>query len=517
MTILLEKRFHGFQTSLELACIEVYGSDAEVFLQGQTTNCVKTLPNNFAQYNCMLNRQGRIEVFFVLTKISSNHFKLWIPANELLSTAKRLESYIIADDVELKNIQPTSYHLIGQSGLKSPLENSLPYLFLMEPVWLIEKLPSNYAATPQLLKQEIKELFLSRGFYSIITPANTTQLLNETIANEIAWNHDKGCFLGQEVVQKIFTRRGAASYPFALRIKKAVTISEEAEITLGDKKLSNLGVLERDDSKMIFTLLPREYQLEGLTLELTVLGKNISAQVEKINIKQSLADEIYHRAIEYYSLESKDQEAVELLNKLISQSVYFKADSNTLAEWHEALGAIYGKMGKYVEAMDHMHKVAELLPDEVMPYTNLSLYAMKLGKIEEAEKFKEEATVKSFFKLGSEAKKVKVENEKILTREKMFKDVLEIDEYDAMALCGLAEIHLSRKESQAALDRIKKLHTIDEKYSQSYILMGLAQESMGDIDDAKNTWKKGLSVALSKGELMPAQQMQAYLQKYLSQ
>lgn len=514
---LLEKRFYGFQSSLNLRCIEISGPDSETFLQGQTSNCVKSLHENYAQYNTLLNRQGRVEFFFVITKLVSNHFLLWISASQLEGCLKRLESYLIADDVELKTHPAMDYHIVGGICLEpSQEERMIPFLFLGESVFLSKKLNAKFQQLPILTSEELNYLNLSRGFYSLDFQRITLPLLNETIAIEIAWNQQKGCFLGQEVVQKIYSRRGAALYPFMLKVKVPKDQMMNSTLCLGEKELNIVGVLEEKQEIHLFTFLPREYHLDGLKVELKIRELSFDAQVGKLQLDKIGVDEFYHKAIEYYSLESKHEEAITMLKHLILYGEKRAITKDNLAEWYETLGAIYGKIGMYQEAMEQMHKVADLLPDEVMPYTNLSLYAMKLGKIEEAEKYKEEATVKSFFKLGKEAKSLKQEVEKNLTREKMFKDVLEIDEFDPMAICGLAEIELSRKEPHTALMRIKKLHSVDDKYSQSYLLLGLAQESLGLVDEAKTTWQKGLSIALSKGELMPAQQFQSHLFRHSS-
>ncbi len=42
------------------------------------------------------------------------------------------------------------------------------------------------------------------------------ELFNNTMLTEFAYKKDKGCFLGQETVAKIETRRGAAYKPVAL-------------------------------------------------------------------------------------------------------------------------------------------------------------------------------------------------------------------------------------------------------------------------------------------------------------
>ena len=54
-----------------------------------------------------------------------------------------------------------------------------------------------------------------------------------------------------------------------------------------------------------------------------------------------------------------------------------------------------------------MDDLLQVDPESIMAHTNKSLYLMKLGKIEEAEKEKDLATVKSFKKAGQDAKNKK--------------------------------------------------------------------------------------------------------------
>lgn len=520
METFLAKRFLGFKSTINLARLTISGPDSVTFLQGQTTNCVQTLKIKDVQYNCLLNRQGRVESFFVLTRSNETEFCLWLEPQFLESTSKRLENYIVADDVALVSTGAQEYSIIGGSlNVKKYREHAelTPFLFFQEKVLLLENPVSNVfdIDLPELLPSEIKQLYLERGFFSLSSEAETQSLpmFNETMVSLIAWNHGKGCFLGQEVVQKIFTRRGAAQFPYILKAKENIKVdsSQVSLCAMKDKNLKVFGILFETH---IFVMLPREFHIPGLELEISLSSKIYRTQVVALNPNSTVVDEIYHKAIELYALDSKHDEAIDLLKKLISSHDLQTQNLELLAEWHEALGAIYGKVNRFEEAMEQMQSVANILPNEVMPYTNLSLYAMKLGRIEEAEKYKEEATMKSFLKFGQEAKNKKQELEKNIAREKMFRDVLEIDEFDAMALCGLAEIALTKNEAQSALEKLQKLQAVDDKYTQSYILMGRAQESLGKIDEAKSTWQKGLSIAINKGELMPAQQIQSHLHKY---
>lgn len=143
---------------------------------------------------------------------------------------------------------------------------------------------------------------------------------------------------------------------------------------------------------------------------------------------------------------------------------------------------------------------------------------MKQGKIEEAEAEKGLATVKSFAVFGQEAKMKKFlaeEQQKkeveILRREKMFLQVLEIDEEDTIALFGMADIFFARKDFSLAIKNLEKVISLDSKYSTAYLLLGKAFEAAGDLEKAKNTYQLGILVASKRGDMMPANEMQSRL------
>src|SRR5690606_13729384 len=96
-------------------------------------------------------------------------------------------------------------------------------------------------------------------------------------------------------------------------------------------------------------------------------------------------------------------------------------------------------------------------PKSVMAHTNKSMFLMRLGKIQEAEEEKSKATVKSFAAYGEEAKQKKAEAERVKKeredqdrRASMFRQVLDIDAEDSIALFGLGDIALERGELKEA-------------------------------------------------------------------
>ena len=120
--------------------------------------------------------------------------------------------------------------------------------------------------------------------------------------------------------------------------------------------------------------------------------------------------------------------------------------------------------------------------------------------------FGQEAQVKK--QLTEELKK---KDEDVLRREKMFLQVLEIDEEDTIALYGMGDIFFQRKDYQSAINNLEKVIAVDPKYSTAYLLQGKAYEAIGQIDKARSVYQAGIILASKRGDLMPANEMQSRL------
>jgi tetratricopeptide (TPR) repeat protein len=165
-----------------------------------------------------------------------------------------------------------------------------------------------------------------------------------------------------------------------------------------------------------------------------------------------------------------------------------------------------------------MRKLSEIDPSSVLAHTNMSLFLMKQGKIDEAEEQKSQATIKSFQSFGKEAKSKEAEElaqkqkqAEWEQREGMFKQVLEIDPEDTLANYGLGSIAVEKKEFERARQHLEKVIMVDPKYSVAYLALGRAYLGLQAKEDAKACFQEGVKVAASKGDMMPANQMQMEL------
>ena len=186
------------------------------------------------------------------------------------------------------------------------------------------------------------------------------------------------------------------------------------------------------------------------------------------------------------------------------------------------MGVFLAKQDKLDEAIALMKRLTEINPQEIMAHTNLSVYYMKQGRIEDAENEKAEATALQFEQAVEKnmAKKLKKKEEEQKKKEmeeriEMFKKVLEIDPADQVANFGLGSIYLETGRYEEGLG---PLNTVIEKfkdYSAAYLLLGKTLEKLSQNEKAIDIYKRGIAAASKKGDLMPLKDMQNRMNQLL--
>lgn len=214
-----------------LGLLEISGSDAVSFLQGQVTNDVQLLTGNNAHYSAYCNPKGRMLALF-LAFTHYDHLHLQFNRSLLEAITKRLKMYVMRSKVEIKDVSESiiKYGINGAdvAALLTPIFTQIPsqdYELVSVTNGAVLKLPSisNHSRfeiftdtvhAPHIwdtLKQNCKLvnktywdwLEIQAGIPDI-EPATqeqfVPQMLNLDILNGI--NFKKGCYTGQEIVAR---------------------------------------------------------------------------------------------------------------------------------------------------------------------------------------------------------------------------------------------------------------------------------------------------------------------------
>ena len=268
--------------------IRVTGGDRARWLNGMTTNAVEQLAPGAGAYSFFLNAQGRIQgdgyIFAqpdaLLIETASSQIPTLIPY---------LDHYIIMDDVELADISgtwsgltligPQSSSLLASLGLAAveinPLElrqftwnnAAVTVIHAYSPLvprlelWadaatiasLLQSLPS--AGALPTTPESLEHLRILEGTPRYGTDIRDRELPQET-GQARALHFAKGCYLGQEIVERIRSRGNVHRIFQAFRLEGALpptgTVLEAAGKPAGE--LTSVSAIPAADNRLQLAL-----------------------------------------------------------------------------------------------------------------------------------------------------------------------------------------------------------------------------------------------------------------------
>lgn len=218
------------------AFVKITGEDRIRWLNGMVTNTIVGLEEGQGNYSFLLNAQGRILGDCTVYRFS-DHLLLETDRSQVAALIAHLDHFIIMDDVELQLLDasvtaigiagPSAAEVLLQLGLAKPLESSsIPSIWegyevsvsfprsLITPRFEI-RLPSEAAAAfwtalvgagaEPCGSAAVEALRILEGtpLYGVDI---TDRYLPQETAQNYALNFSKGCYLGQEIVERIRSR-----------------------------------------------------------------------------------------------------------------------------------------------------------------------------------------------------------------------------------------------------------------------------------------------------------------------
>lgn len=233
----------GVMDRCDRGLLTAAGPDAQRFLHGMVTNQVKELSPGEGNYSLHLNTQGHMVADFHLLRMP-DHFLLEIPFDRVEPLRAALDRYIIADDVELTDRSdqlsvlsvegPHSGKLLQAAGaatlpgkefghgwmelggtpvlivhLSETGEEGYRLIFVNEnagKVWDTLTAKQNEVPWKPAGHAALNVLRTEAGipWYGAELTENT--LPPEARLEQRAINYDKGCYIGQEIIERIRSR-----------------------------------------------------------------------------------------------------------------------------------------------------------------------------------------------------------------------------------------------------------------------------------------------------------------------
>jgi tRNA-modifying protein YgfZ len=201
------------------ACwIRVAGPDAAAFLQGQFTNDVRLAGPDKAVYGLWLNQKGKVLADSFILGGAADEFWIGSYFSPSSSICRRLEDFIVADDVALEDVTPgwAGVSLIGE-GSGAWLANAAPRegrVFpgrrasvenweWVHPVSAGDSVRTQLAGSRALDAGGVERLRIEAGIPAVPADIGPGDLPHEGGLDDAAISSTKGCYLGQEIIARL--------------------------------------------------------------------------------------------------------------------------------------------------------------------------------------------------------------------------------------------------------------------------------------------------------------------------
>lgn len=163
---------------LAFCALSLNGVDAQKFLQGQVTVNVEALAENTTCYTAICSLKGRVQFGLWLKKISSESFEIISTADQAEDLAKHIRKFGAFSKMQLETIGTVYPQLQGQQTEFAAETTDIQ-------AWQLQAIEAGHAwiqaATAEVFQPQELRLHQRDGVH-----------------------YDKGCYLGQEVVARLW-------------------------------------------------------------------------------------------------------------------------------------------------------------------------------------------------------------------------------------------------------------------------------------------------------------------------
>lgn len=276
----------------------ISGEDRVRWTNGMVTNNIRDLAINFGNYNFVLNAQGRVQGDCIIYN-RGEHLMLTTDLAQLERLKQFFDEHIIMDDVELTDVSdklaslevigPKASEALSFAGFKVPQPGEILDAHWQElgysitsngaafEIWLAldnvlrvwEELISSKAVPVGSMAIEWMRIASGTPRYGLDI---TDRDLPQETAQMHALHYSKGCYIGQEIVERIRSRGNVHKTLVGLEFPGELP-SQGMKIMAVDKEAGTLGStaaipLENGIAKIGLAILRRDASAPGTELEI---------------------------------------------------------------------------------------------------------------------------------------------------------------------------------------------------------------------------------------------------------
>jgi folate-binding protein YgfZ len=539
----------GFSDNDIFGVLEIEGAEAASFLDAQLPVRVLELAPGRGAHTAYLDAKGRVTHDLVLLRLDEARFWILARSPDLESLAAKLETYHIREAFTVRNRAelavwdvhgPATPEILARiSGTKlSPDSythvaltlNGAAARFVVHP-WTGDpggelivareytdrvKQAFREAEVPELDASALEILRIEGGRFERGIDLDERTLLLELGRPEMV-SHEKGCYLGQETIARVHSRGHVNRQLMGLELEGDEVPAPGSIVLLSENPVGetkSAGYSPSLERPIALAMMRREAEPES-TVHVRMPSGLVAAKVRELPLYRTpgpreAAESFYRQGMDAFTV-NRFEDALRLFERALLMNPHHLAAI-------ESMGITQERLGRIEDAIQTMESLTQAAPDHVMAWTNLSRYYAQAGRIADAEKIKGHVTYLVLKQeAGEKAAERKARENKALERARLeervglFEQVLSLDPEDVVANFGLGKVLLDLERWEEALPYFRKAIEKQVTYSMAYNHLGTCLMHLGQNEEAKDVFRRGIGAAKERGDLIPRRDMERKL------
>ena len=237
-------------SDLAFSSFTLIGADAQKFLQGQVTLNTEALAENTTRYTAICDLKGRIHFGLWLKKVNPEHFEIATTADQADEFSKHIKKYGAFSKMKLEPAGSVFPALIDDTTAFSAETTDIT-------AWEVSAIQNGQA-------------FISQKTEGMFQPQELRLHQREGV------HYDKGCYLGQEVIARLWFKAKPKAWLHAIQGSGDVPALGE-QLNKGVQVVNSAAI----DGGFIALAVARPNALEDLGVTVLALPEYLSGDVAR--------------------------------------------------------------------------------------------------------------------------------------------------------------------------------------------------------------------------------------------
>ena len=237
--------------------LRVAGADALSYLQSQISQDISGLSDGASTYTFVLQPAGKVDALARVTRVSAEELVVDTDAGFGDVLSARLNRFKIRVKVDIATLP---WRCVAVRGAVAPVEGALPAWGRDDAFDLLAESPEPPSAVRHGTPAEFREARLEAGWPEMGAEITEATIPAETGVVAFAVNFTKGCYPGQELVERMDSR-GSTAPRFVRRLRGEGSAAMGDEVSLQGKVVGTLtSVADTDAGWVALASLSRAAQ-----------------------------------------------------------------------------------------------------------------------------------------------------------------------------------------------------------------------------------------------------------------